>query len=128
MAEIPINIFPGAYTKPGGREVTGLCIMLDNQDGQMEVTTSDNYTTVIKIKHGAKWSVEEYTDPKTGERNVRFFLEGAKLNHLAQQFIQPTEGAYAPNASRATLEGPEIKIYYTTPEDSNTPPKKITSR
>jgi hypothetical protein len=50
------------------------------------------------------------------------------LNHLAQQFIQPTEGAYAPTASRATSEGPEIKIYYTTPEDSNTPPKKITSR
>jgi hypothetical protein len=127
MAE-PINIFPGVYKKPGGREVTGLCIMLDNQDGQWEVTTSDNYTTVIKIKNGAKWSVEEYTDPNTGERRVRFFLEGAKLNHLAQQFIQSTDEAYAPNASRANSEGPEIKIYYTTPEDSNTPPKKITSR
>ena len=127
MAE-PINIFPGVYKKAGGSEVTGLCIMLDNQDGQWEVTTSDDYTAVIKIKNGAKWSVEEYTDPNTGGRTVRFFLEGAKLNHLAQQFIQPIEEAYAPNTGRAKSGGPEIKIYYTTPEDSNTPPIKIASR
>jgi len=120
MAEIPINIFPGVYTKPGGSEVTGLCIMLDNQDGQWEVTTSDNYTTVIKIKNGSKWSAEEYTDPKTGERKVRLFREGAKLNGLAQQFIRPTEEAYTPNPSAAKGEGPELKIYYTTTEDSHT--------
>ena len=124
MAEIPINIFPGVYTEPGGREVTGLCIMIDNQDGKWEVTTSDNYTTVIKIKNGAKWSAEEYTDPKTGERKVRIFREGAKLNGLAQQFIRPTEEAYTPNASAAKGEGPELKIYYTTPEDSHTPLRK----
>jgi hypothetical protein len=124
MAEIPINIFPGVYTEPGGREVTGLCIMIDNQDGKWEVTTSDNYTTVIKIKNGAKWSAEEYTDPKTGERKVRLFREGAKLNGLAQQFIRPTEEAYTRDASAAKGEGPELKIYYTTTEDSHTPPKK----
>lgn len=123
MAE-PINIFPGVYKKSDGREVTGLCIVLDNQDGQWEVTTSDNYTTVIKIKNGAKWNAEEYTDPKTGERKVRLFHEGAKLNGLAQQFIRPTEEPYTPNASAAKGEGPELMIYYTTPEDRHTPPRK----
>jgi hypothetical protein len=123
MAE-PINIFPGVYTGPDGREVTGLCIMIDNQDGKWEVTKSDNYTTVIKIKNGAKWNAEEYTDPKTGERTVRLFREGAKLQSVAQQFIHPTEGAYARDASAAQGEVPQLKIYYTTTEDSHTPPRK----
>jgi hypothetical protein len=128
MAEVPINIFPGAYTKPDGNEVTGLCVVIDNQDGQWEVTTSDNYTTVIKIKNGSKWNVHEYTDPETGERKMRLFREGAKLNGVAQEFSKPTEEAYTQSASAAKSEGPELKIYYTTPEDSNTPPIKIASR
>jgi hypothetical protein len=128
MLRQPINIFPGAYTKPDGREVTGLCVVLDNLDGQWEVTTSDNYTTVIKIKNGSKWNVDEYTDPETGERKMRLFREGAKLNGVAQEFNKPTEEAYTQGASAAKSEGPELKIYYTTPEDSNTPPIKIASR
>jgi len=127
MAE-PINIRHGAYTKPGGGEVTGLCIVLDNQDAQWEVTTSDNYTTIIKIKNGAKWNAQEYTDPNTGNRMVQILREGAKLNGLAQDFTQPTEEAYTANASTANGEVPGLKIYYTTPEDSITPPIKVTSR
>ena len=128
MAEIPINIFPGVYTKPDGREVTRLCVVIDNQDAQWEVTTSDNYTTIIKIKDGAKWNAQEYTDPNTGNRMVQIFREGAKLNGLAQDFTQPTEEAYTTNASTAKGEGPGLKIYYTTPKDSNTPPIKVLSR
>jgi len=120
----PIEVRRGVYTKPGGREVMGLCIVIDNQDAQWEVTTSEHYTTVIKIKHGAKWNVEEYTDQKTGKRTVQIFREGAKLQSLAQQFIHPTEDAYAPIAVAANNEGPEIKIYYTTPEDNQNPPIK----
>ena len=125
MAREPINIFPGVYTKPDGREVTGLCIMIDNQDAQWEVTKSDNYTTIIKIKSGSKWNAQEYTDHKTGNLMLQIFREGAKLNHMAQEFIHPTEEAYTPNASAAKGEGPVLRVYYTTPEDSQTPPKKI---
>lgn len=122
----PIEVIPGVYTKPGGREVMGLCIVLDNQDGKWEVTTYDHYTTVIKIKNGAKWEAEEYTDPKTGKRKVRIFCEGGKLNSLAlKHFIHPTEGVYTPNGNAANNEMPELKIFYTTPDDSNTPPIKI---
>ena len=123
MAE-PIEVKPGVYTKPGGSEVTGLCVVIDNQDAQWEVTTSDNYTTIIKIKDGAKWNAQEYTDPNTGNRMVQIFREGAKLNGLAQDFTQPTEEAYTTSASTAKGEGPGLKIYYTTPEDGNTPPTK----
>jgi hypothetical protein len=123
MARIPINIRPGVYTKPGEREIMGLCIMIDSQDAQWEVTTSDNYTTVIKIKNGSKWNVQEYTDPNTGNRMLQIFREGAKLNGIAQEFIQPTGEAFATSAANG--EGPVLKVYYTTPEDSYTPPVKI---
>jgi hypothetical protein len=124
MLREPINIVPGAYTKPDGREVTGLCVVIDNQDGLLEVTTSDNYTTTIKIKNSAKWYAQEYTDPTTGKRMVRLFREGAKLNGMAQEFINPTEVAYTQGAGTASGAEPALKIYYTTPEDSYTPPKK----
>jgi hypothetical protein len=124
MPEEPIEIVPGVYRKSGGREVLGLCIMIDDQDDQWEVATSDHYATIIKINKGAKWKVQEFTDPKTGNRKVQLFREGAKLRHLAQQFIPPTEGAYAQNAGASKNEGPELKIHYTTPEDSQTPPRK----
>ena len=124
MPREPIDIVPGVYTKPGEREVMGLCIMIDNQDAQWEVTTSDHYTTVIKIKRGAKWNAQEFTDPKTGKRMLQIFREGAKLNRLAQEFIHATVEAYAQDPSPAKGEGPALKIFYTTPEDSQTPPKK----
>src|SRR5262245_53776177 len=104
MAREPINIFPGVYTKPGESEVMGLCIMIDNQDAEWEVIASDNYTTIIKIKHNAKWNAKEYTDPKTGNRKMQIFREGAKLNRIAQEFIKPTEEAYAQDAGAASGE------------------------
>jgi hypothetical protein len=120
----PIDVFPGVYTNTGGLEVVGLCIMIDNQDAQWEVTTSDHHTTVIKIKKSSKWNVQEITDQKTGKRKVQLFREGAKLNRLAQEFIRPTEEAYTKDPSAAKGEGPELRIFYTTPEDSHTPPRK----
>jgi len=128
MLRIPINVVPGVYTKPDGGEVTGLCVVIDGQDAQWEVTTSDNYEIVIKIKKDAKWKVQEYADPMTGERKMRLFREGAKLNGVAQEFINPTEEAYAQGASAASGEAPMLRIYYDTPEDSNTPPINIASR
>jgi hypothetical protein len=126
MPDEPIDVIPGVYTEPDGREVMGLCIVLDNQDGKWEVTKSDHYTTVIKIKDGAKWEAEEYTDPKTSKRKVRIFCEGGKLNSLAlKQFINPTEGVYTPNGNAANDEMPELKIFYTTPDDGHTPPIKL---
>lgn len=124
MPEFPIDVIPGVYTKPGEREVTGLCIMIDKQEAEWEVTTDDDYAIVIKIKKDAKWKVQEYADPKTGKRKLQIFREGAKLQSLAQQFIYPTEEAYPRDASAAKGEGPQLKIYYTTTEDSHTPPKK----
>lgn len=122
----PIDIVPGVYTIPGKQEVLGLCIMIDDEDGKWEVTTSDHYTTTIKIKRGAKWKVQEYTDPKTGKRKLQIFREGAKLNSLVlKQFINPTEEVYTPNAHAANNEGSELKILYTTSEDSETPPTQI---
>jgi hypothetical protein len=124
MPEPPIDIVPGVYTKPGEREVMGLCIMIDDQDDKWEVTSSDNYTTTIKIKNGSKWNVQEYTDPKTGKRKIQIFREGARLNSLEQKFINRTEEAYTHDASATKGEGPQLKIFYTTPEDSHKPPIK----
>ena len=122
----PIDIRPGVYTKPGEREVTGLCIMIDNQDAQWEVTTSDHHTTVIKIKRGAHWNARVFTDPKTGKPKLQLFREGANLNSLVlNQFIHPTEEVYTPNANAANDETSDLKIFYTTPEDGNTPPTTI---
>jgi hypothetical protein len=121
MPEEPIEIVPGVYTTPGGPELIGLCIMIDNQEAQWEVTTSAQYGTVIKIKDGSKWNVQEYTDPNTGKRKLQVFREGAKLNAL--QLIQPE--VYTPNGDVADNEESELKIYYTTPEDSHTPPITI---
>jgi hypothetical protein len=120
----PIDIVPGVYTKPGGRTAVGLCIMIDNQDAQWEVTKSDHYTTIIKIKRGANWKAQEITDPKTGIPKLQLFREGAKLNRIVQLFIHPTEDAHTQNASAADNELPDLKIYYDTPEDSPTPPRK----
>jgi hypothetical protein len=126
MPEEPIDVIPGVYTIPGKPEVVGLCIMIDDQDGKWEVTTSDHYTTTIKIKKGANWNVQTYTDPKTGKRKVQIFREGAKLNSLAlRHFIQPTDEVCTPNGHTANDEWPEVKIFYTTPEDGHTPPIKI---
>lgn len=126
MPEEPIDVIPGVYTRHDGRVVEGLCIVLDNQDSKWEVTKSGNYTTVIKIKNNAKWEVDEYTDPKTGERKVRIFCEGGKLNSLAlSHFIHPTNGVYTPNGNAVNNEMPEVKIFYTTPDDGNRPPIKI---
>jgi hypothetical protein len=119
----PIEIRRGVYTKPGGGGVMGLCIVIDSQDAQWEVIKSDQYTTVIKIEHGAKWNVEEYID-QTGKRKLQIFCEGAKLDSLSQQFTHPTEKGYANKARATDNEWPELKIFYTTPDDKNTPPIK----
>jgi hypothetical protein len=124
MPDEPIEVIRGVYTQSDGDKVTGLCIMIDKQDAEWEVTTSDDYAIVIKIKKDAKWKVQEYADPKTGKRKLQIFREGAKLQSLAQQFIHSTEEAYTRDASAANGEGPQLKIYYTTTEDSHTPPRK----
>jgi hypothetical protein len=124
MPREPIDIFPGVYTKPGEPEIMGLCIMIDNQDAEWEVSTSDDYAIVIKIKKDAKWKVQEYTDKKTRKRKLQIFREGATLNRLAQEFTHPKGKAYSRNGSAAKDAGPELKIFYTTPEDSRKPPKK----
>jgi hypothetical protein len=121
----PIEVLPGVYTIPGGREVVvGLCIMIDNLDAQWEVVASDIDTTVIKINRGANWNAQVVTDPKTGIPKLQLFREGAKLNRLVQKFIHTTEGEYTHDASEANDAGPVLKIFYDTPEDSQTPPKK----
>src|SRR5215475_5352489 len=121
MPREPIDIVPGVYTTPGGPEIMGLCIMIDNQDAQWEVTTTAQYGTVIKIKNGSNWNAQEYTDPNTGKLKLQIFREGAKLNAL--QLIQPE--VYAPNGNAADTEESELKIFYTTPEDGHTPPITI---
>jgi len=122
----PIDIVPGVYTKPGGREVTGLCIMIDNQDAQWEVTTSDHHTTIIKIKRSAHWKAQVFTDPKTGIPKLQLFREGANLNSLVlNQFIHPTEEVYTPNDNAANNETSDLKIFYTTPEDVQPSPIRI---
>src|SRR5215468_4309635 len=100
MPDEPIEVIRGVYTTPGGSEIMGLCIMIDNQYAQWEVTTSAQYGTVIKIKNGSKWNAQQYTDPNTGRRRLQIFREGAKLNALElKQFIHPTEDLYTPNAN-----------------------------
>src|SRR5262245_57228549 len=47
LGEFPIEVVPGVYTTPGGPEIMGLCIMIDNQDAQWKVTSSAQYGTVI---------------------------------------------------------------------------------
>jgi len=129
MPKEPIDIFPGVYTTPGGPEIMGLCIMIDNQDAQWEVTTTAQYGTVIRIKNGSNWNAQEYTDPNTGKRKLQIFREGAKLNSLElKQFIHPTEDLYTPNANATNDEGAELRIHYTTPEDGHTPTITIPSR
>jgi len=125
MLREPINIVPGVYTKPGERAVMGLCIMIDSLDAQWEVTTSDHYEIVINIKKDAKWKVQEYADPKTGKQSLQIFREGAKLDRMAQEFINPTDEAFTQGDGAASGAGPALKIYYTTPEDGQTPPQKI---
>jgi hypothetical protein len=124
MPEFPIDIRPGVYTTPGEPEIMGLCVMIDNQDAQWEVTTSAHYGTVIKIKDGAKWNVQEYTDPNTGKRKLQVFREGAKLNAL--QLIRPE--VYTPDSNAADNEESRLRIFYTTPEDSHTPPIIVPAR
>jgi hypothetical protein len=126
MPREPIDIFPGVYTIPGEPEIMGLCLMIDGQDAQWEVTRTAHYGTVIRIKNGSKWNVQEYTDPNTGKPKLQIFREGAKLNSIElKQFIHPAEDLYTPNANAADIEKPQIKISYTTPEDGHTPPIKI---
>lgn len=128
MPSEPIEVRPGVYTISGKPEVMGLCIIIDDSDGKWEVTTSDHYTTTIKIKKGAKWNVQEYTDPKTGKKRLQIFCEGAKLNSLIlNQFINPTGEVYTPNTHAEKNEESELKIFYTTPNDSSMPSIKIPS-
>jgi len=115
LGEEPIDIVPGVYTTPGGPEIMGLCIMIDNQDAQWKVTTTAQYGTVIRIKNGSKWNAQEYTDPNTGKRKLQIFREGAKLNSLElKQFIHPTKDVYTPNGNAADNEESQARIYYTT--------------
>jgi hypothetical protein len=108
----PIDVVPGVYTIPGQPEIMGLCIKIDNQDAQWEITRSDHYGTTIKIKSDSKWNVQEYIDPKTGRRKLQIFRAGAKLNAL--QVTRPTLAA--------ENEEQKLRIFYTSPEDSNTVP------
>ena len=115
MPDEPIEVLPGVYTTPGEPEIMGLCVMIDNQDAQWEVTTTAQYGTVIKIKNGSNWNAQEYTDPNTGKRKLQIFREGAKLNALElKQFIHPTEEVYTPNGNAADNEVSQARIYYTT--------------
>jgi hypothetical protein len=120
----PIEIVPGVYTESDGRVLAGLCIMIDNLDAQWEVIATDINTTVIKIKRGANWNAQVVTDPKTGIPKLQLFREGAIVNRLVQKFIHPKEGEYTHDAGEAYGAGPVLKIFYDTPEDSQTPPKK----
>ena len=121
MPDEPIEVIRGVYTTPGEPEIMGLCIMIDNQDAQWEVTTTAQYGTVIKIKNGSNWNAQEYTDPNTGKRKLQIFREGAKLNAL--QLIQPE--VYTPNSGAVDNEESRLRIFYTSPEDGHTPPITI---
>jgi hypothetical protein len=111
----PMEVTPGVYTMPGEPEIMGLCLMIDNQDAQWEVTRTAHYGTVIRIKNGSKWNVQEYTDPDTGKPKLQIFREGAKLNSLElKQFIHPTENMYTPNGNAAENEESQLRIFYTT--------------
>jgi hypothetical protein len=56
--------------------------------------------------------VQEFTDPKTGKRKLQIFRAGANFNAL--QVILPTLAA--------ENEEHKLRIFYTSPEDSNTAP------
>ena len=115
MPEVPIDVFPGVYTTPGEPEIMGLCVMIDYQEAQWDVTQTTNYGTVIRIKNGSKWNVQEYSDPDTGKRKLQIFREGAKLNSLElKQFIHPIEDVYTPNGNAADNEVSKLSIFYTT--------------
>jgi hypothetical protein len=116
----PIEVLPGVYTIPGQPAIMGLCIKIDNRDAQWEVKRSDHYGTTIKIKSDSKWNVQEYTDPKTGRRKLQIFREGAKFN--AVQVIRPTQAEGAAYGNAAENEEQKLRIFYTSPEDSNTAP------
>jgi hypothetical protein len=116
----PIEVLPGVYTMPGEPEIMGLCVMIDYQEAQWEVTHTAHYGTVIRIKNGSKWNVQEYSDPNTSKRKLQIFREGAKLNSL--ELKRPTEEEYSPNGDAADNEESRLRIFYTTPEDGHTPP------
>ncbi|HEU0184639.1 MAG TPA: hypothetical protein VFS27_04945 [Blastocatellia bacterium] len=126
MPEPPIDIVPGVYTIPGQPEIMGLCVMLDNQDAQWEITRSDVYGTTIKIKSDSKWNVQEYTDPTTGKRKLQIFREGAKLNAL--RVINPTQAEGSAYGNAAENDDQKLRIFYTAPEDSDTPPIIVPAR
>ena len=114
MPEFPIEVVPGVYTIPGQPEIMGLCVKIDKQEANWEVIRSEHYGTTIKIKSDSKWKVQVYTDPETGKRKLQIFREDAKFNAL--------------QINSAETEDQKLRIFYTTPEDSNTPPIIIPAR
>src|SRR5262245_55095054 len=126
MPDEPIEVIRGVYTMPGEPEIMGLCVMIDYQEAQWEVIQTANYGTVIRIKNGSKWNVQEYSDPDTGKRKLQIFREGAKLNSL--QLIHPSEEEYSPNGNAADNEKSKLRIFYTSPEDGHTPPIIVPAR
>lgn len=116
MAEEPIDVRPGVYTEPGKPPVMGLCIVIDNQNGEWDVAETDDEVTIVTIKKGAKWRADEYPEPGTTRKKVQIFCEGGNLNSIVlKHFIHPTEDVHTPDDNPPAGEVPELKIHYTSP-------------
>ena len=82
------------------------------------------HRSLAAVLHGMLYVVREI---RYGGARADFMLLDAMVHYIetfSERFHHPKEEAYAQNASAANNQWTELKIHYTTPDDSHTPPRK----
>ncbi|MFN0087527.1 MAG: hypothetical protein ACKVX9_19210 [Blastocatellia bacterium] len=117
MPDEPIIVRNGAYQEPGQPEIMGVCIFLDDRNDDWDVAETANDTIVVTIKKGAKWRVEEYTDPATLGKMIQIYCEGGDLNSVVlKNFVNPDGDVYTPSSNPPDGETATAKLIYTYPD------------
>lgn len=118
MAE-PIGVKPGVYTV-SGEPVMGLCIVIDDAEAGWKVTDGKDDSITISIPSDSPWRVMRVPDEDDPNSfYLQVFRKDGKLNSVVlQSFVHPTGEVHTPNADHPEGQPPELKIFYTNPEEA----------
>ncbi len=115
----PVGVSPGVYTV-GGKEVMGLCFVIDDLDANWKVTEKSDGSIVVTIPNHSPWKVKRTLDKDDPYGHyLQVFRKDGKLNAIVlENFIHPTDAVHTPNADHPKDQPPKLKIFYTNPEET----------
>ncbi len=82
MPDEPIIVRNDGGPSLGESQNSGVSLYLEDGAGDWSITGDGEDATVLTIRKPGRWQVSETTDPATGARMIRIFLEGGDLSSV----------------------------------------------